>query len=630
MRFFCKCVLAIILIMLIAAGGFYTNSVMAKKEIVPRDMSKIQQIPAFCYHDVVEDNDTKTLEKDPYAVTVSRLEQHFKMFKENGFTPISMQQYEDYLNGKGQLPEKPVLLSFDDGRASMYTRIYPLLKKYNYPAVFAIILSYVDTVPPTDIGPVVTWDQLKEMENSGLVTVASHTYNLHNFIVSNAYGDRNQNAGTIWWTENNVYESEADFKKRIDNDLQMGQKVFTEHMGHSIDILVWPFGMYNAYDAERASQLGYKYQLMLNDDIKIDNPNYLSRFIVFGNPSAKEILKLSNHEVEKYPILAAQLDIDMIYDEMPQQFERNIDLTVGKLQGQNVNTVFLQAFSDTDGDGNVDEVYFHTDKMPVKADVFNHVVNRLKAGGMQVYAWVPLLSYSWMTKNQNDVITAYNPKEAGWYKRATPFNPNLQEKVNGLIHDLVLYAPVDGILFQDDLYMNDFEDFSPWAQKAFYDKFGKTLTPQLLQEDEDIRQQWTKLKGETLNKLTLEAINTAKYYRPEIQTARNIYTALISEPESEEWFAQNYDEFLELYDYVVIMLYPEMEKVDDPHDWIEDMVCKALKNPKGRQKAVFKLQGYDWDNNVWISDKEQYNRVKIIKEENGLHVAQYPVNVYGD
>lgn len=612
---------------------FSPYNVKAKENTV--NLNNVQKISVFCYHDVVANDNAKVLEKDPYAVTEKRLEEHFELFKKEGFTPISIKQYENYLKGNGVLPEKPVLLSFDDGRESMYTRIYPLLKKYNYPAVFAIILSYMDTtMPPADIEKMVTWEQLREMSASGLVEVASHTYNMHNFVVANNYGDRYQNVATIWWRDDNKYETENDFNARITGDMLTGKNLFDKNMGYSTNVLVWPFGVYTQYSVNSAKKSGYEYQLMLNDDTKLTDRNCLSRYIIYGNPSDKEILNMLNHTYKKKNMIAGQIDIDMIYDTLPEQFERNISAAIEKLNGMNVNTVFLQTFADEDGDGNVDEVYFHTDKMKVKADVFNHVTIKLKEAGFHVYAWMPILCYPWMSENPDNAIAASEPDKLGWYKRATPFSPQVREYAKGLVKDLALYAPIDGILFQDDLYMNDFEDFSPYAKEAFKNKFGKELTKENLENDEDLMQKWTKMKTDTINELTLELINVAKYYRPELKTARNIYPVVITEPQSEEWFAQNYNDYLDLYDYVVIMAYPEMERNEEGlteitnEEWLKNLVTISLQNPKAQEKAVFKLQGFDWKNDVWISDIEQNKRINIIKNAKGLNIAQYPVNVF--
>lgn len=621
-------------IMVFLSGMIFSfSNVTAKENTV--NLDSIQKIPVFCYHDVVANDNAKALEKDPYAITEKRLEEHFELLKKEGFTPISLKQYENYVERKGILPEKPVLLSFDDGRESMYTRIYPILKKYNYPAVFAIILSYMDTtIPPADIEKMVTWEQLREMQASGLVEVASHTYNMHNFVVANHYGDRYQNVATIWWQDDNKYETENDFNARITGDMLTGKSLFDKNMGYSSNILVWPFGVYTQYSVDSAKKSGYEYQLMLNDDVKLADKNCLSRYIIYGNPSNEEMLNMLNHTYKKKNMIAGQIDIDMIYDALPEQFERNISEAIEKLNRMNANTVFLQTFADEDGDGNVDEVYFHTDKMKVKADVFNHVTIKLKEAGFQVYAWMPVLCYPWMSENQDNAIVASEPDKLGWYTRATPFSPQVREYARGLVKDLALYAPIDGILFQDDLYMNDFEDFSPYAKQAFKKEFGKDLTRENLENDKKLMQKWIKLKTDTINVLTLDLINVAKYYRPELKTARNIYPVVITEPQSEEWFAQNYNDYLDLYDYVVIMAYPEMEREEEGikdttnEEWLRNLVVISLKNPKAQEKAVFKLQGFDWKNDVWISDIEQHKRVNIIKNAKGLNIAQYPVNVF--
>ena len=616
-------------IFIIICLSIFSNFMINIGEAKYVDKKDTQNIIVFCYHDVVDNSNVEILNIDPYAISTERLEEHFKFFKEKGYTPISLKQYDDYLDGKFKLPKKPIILTFDDGRESMYTNIYPLLVKYNYPAVFAVILSYMDKdiLPTTDIKKMVTWQQLREMQMSGLVEVASHTYDLHNFVVSNKYGDRQQNVTTIHWNGNN-YETEIAFNNRIDKDMQIGNDIFVKNMGKSSDILVWPYGAYNDYAIDSAKKVGYKYQMMLNDDIDLEDDTLFSRYIIYGNPTNEELLQMLEHNYPKREIMAAQVDIDMIYDISPEQFERNINATIEKIRNMGADTVFLQAFADEDGDGDVNAVYFHTTLMKVKADVFSHVTIRLKNEGFKVYAWMPVLSYPWMAEDKNNAIVAAEEDKQGWYTRATPFSPEVKEYTKGLVRDLALYAPIDGILFQDDLYMNDFEDFSIYAKAAFKKEFNKELTKDVLKDDK-IRNKWTRLKTEAINNLTEELIETAKAYRPEIKTARNIYPIVILEPESEEWFAQNYEDYLELYDYVVIMAYPEMEEVINIDTWLENLVKVSLNNPKAKEKSVFKLQGYDWKNDIWINDEEQTRRKDIIEKLGGKNMAVYPIDVFG-
>ncbi|VEI47451.1 biofilm PGA synthesis lipoprotein PgaB [Actinobacillus equuli] len=79
------------------------------------------------------------------TITAQQLISHFNWFKAQGYNVVSWQQVMDAEQGKTTLPPKAVLISFDDGYETMYSVIYPLLKAYNYPAVFAPVSSWIDT-----------------------------------------------------------------------------------------------------------------------------------------------------------------------------------------------------------------------------------------------------------------------------------------------------------------------------------------------------------------------------------------------------------------------------------------------------------------------------------------------------
>ena len=91
-----------------------------------------------------------------------------------------------------------MLLSFDDGYASFYTRVYPLLKAFGYPAVLALVGSWLDAPEDATVmygdQPVprrnfMSWEQLREVAASGLVEIASHSYALHQGIIANPQGN---------------------------------------------------------------------------------------------------------------------------------------------------------------------------------------------------------------------------------------------------------------------------------------------------------------------------------------------------------------------------------------------------------------------------------------------------------
>src|SRR3982751_2992900 len=89
----------------------------------------------FCYHDVQED---VRVDPDPFAVDTSQLVSQFAWLKENGYRVISLDDVIAAREGRKPLPDKAVLLTFDDGYRSIYTRVFPLLRLFGYPAVIAL------------------------------------------------------------------------------------------------------------------------------------------------------------------------------------------------------------------------------------------------------------------------------------------------------------------------------------------------------------------------------------------------------------------------------------------------------------------------------------------------------------
>ena len=130
------------------------------------EQARLASVPILMYHDIVAQKEVF------FDVTPEEVEAHFQRIKEEGMTPISPDALLAHLRTGVPLPNKPVLLSFDDGYGGHYQYVYPLLKKYNYPALFSIYLKKLEGKTKRTS---VTWEQLKEMSADPLVTIASHT-----------------------------------------------------------------------------------------------------------------------------------------------------------------------------------------------------------------------------------------------------------------------------------------------------------------------------------------------------------------------------------------------------------------------------------------------------------------------
>jgi len=120
------------------------------------------------YHHIKEEPSNNPADH-AFAVAPNVFEQQLDFLHKNGFTPISAEQLFHAQKTGHKHVQKPVLLTFDDATDDHYTHLFPILKKYNAPALIFIITDFVGKPG------YMTWDQIREMQQSGLVEFGSHT-----------------------------------------------------------------------------------------------------------------------------------------------------------------------------------------------------------------------------------------------------------------------------------------------------------------------------------------------------------------------------------------------------------------------------------------------------------------------
>lgn len=131
-----------------------------------QERARLARVPVIMYHDILPEKEVF------FDVTPEEFEEHLRLIQENGLTPVSLDQLVTHLQTGLPLPEKPILLTFDDGYGGHYEYVYPLLKQYGYPAVFSI---YTSKVGDNTGRSHVTWDQLRQIAADPLVTIAAHS-----------------------------------------------------------------------------------------------------------------------------------------------------------------------------------------------------------------------------------------------------------------------------------------------------------------------------------------------------------------------------------------------------------------------------------------------------------------------
>lgn len=399
----------------------------------------------LAYHSVVDESAPK--EQRLYVsqtISASQLINHFNWFKNNGYNVVSWQQVVDAEKGKTALPPKSVVLSFDDGYETMYSVIFPLLKAYNYPAVFAPVTSWIDTPAGGKITYgntqldrskfFTTWAQINEMRRSGLVEIASHTYDLHHGVVTNPGGSQLPAMITPIY-KNGQYESEAQYKARLAKDLQRSSSDIAKRIGIAPRIIVWPYGAFNETSVAQAKGAKMPYHFTLREKINKVGDAHVGRFLIDAESDFGVMKAYLDRTVDpdNKPTVqrALQIRLDEVYDPNPTQFAKNYDALISRVFKSGATSVYLAGFSDPDQDGVIDSVYFPTKVLPVKADLFSQVAWQLRSrAGVKVYAWLP-------SSLDNLPVSARN-----------------ENAMKTLFKDLSFYAKFDGVFFDDHLNPN--------------------------------------------------------------------------------------------------------------------------------------------------------------------------------
>jgi len=586
------------------------------------------KVLVLCYHDV-----PKEVNLDKFGVDQEAFVQAIEYFRTHGYHFVGVDDLIAARDGIKPLPEKSILLTFDDAYRTYYDFIYPLLTQYQYPSVLGVVSSWIDKRPEYVKNDLMTWEQLSEVSRSPLVEIASHSHDLHQGLVYNPQTNEGAAAANRFYNEETqIYEDEATYRVRISSDFQTARSSLEQHLGKKPRIMVWPYGKYNSVSIDEAKKAGFEITFVLNDlYATAENLGVVSRFIIYKNPDLLTLLKdLKIKKIEPEQQRIMQVDLDLIYDPDPDQTEKNLGRLLDRLAELKIGTVYLQAFVDPKGTGDIESVYFPNRVLPMRADLFNRVAHQLKTRTeVFVYAWMPMMSIVLPDTKETESLRVQEYKDgkihpsSSWYKRLSPFSPRAWELLSQLYEDLSIHTWLDGLVFQDDGYFNDFEDFHPDALDDYKEIInGEVLSPNSLTDEQ--KKKWTAVKTKKLIELTDHLKEVVLYHDPECRFARTLYAPVLTEPESEEWFAQNYAASLEAYDYVVILAYPKMEEISRSTAWFRRMVEKVKNYPQGIEKTVFKVQTYDWERHSWIKTKTVNEWLRALVAAGARHLAYYP------
>lgn len=614
-------------------------------QLVPSAFAATEEkLTILSYHEIAEKKDA--LGPD-YAVTPTMFVRQMDWLRNNGYHFVTVDDLLADEAGRRPLPDKAVLITFDDGYRSMYQYAWPILKSWKIPAVVAVVGSWENDTHEVDFDgrklpreKLMSWAELRELADSGLVEIGSHSHDLHRGIVGNPQGNEQPAATTRRWLgAGQGYETEEAYRKRVETDLARSSDDIRRHIGRAPRVIAWPYGRYNKELREAAARRGMTIGLTLDDGANMaDTPLWgLRRILVDSTMGLWELnreisIRNQNLSDNDRPQKAMHVDLDYIYDKDPAQQERNLGHLLDRIKFLGVNTVYLQAFADPDGDGAANAVYFPSRHMPMKADLFDRVSWQIRTRTQvrRLYAWMPLLAWDLPATDPaaaDRVVTV--PGDNGnhlnmGYRRLSPFSARARATIRDIFQDLSRYSSFEGVLFHDDATLSDYEDASPQALAA-YKAWGLPGSVAEIRQSDDLLGRWTILKINALDDLAREMSDLVREEQPALHTARNLYARVALSPKAEVWYSQALENSLRNYDFTAIMAMPYMEQVPEPEKFFQELVEKVKARPGAMDKVVFELQTVDWRHgNKLISTEEIVGTIRRLYDLGVQHVAYYP------
>jgi peptidoglycan/xylan/chitin deacetylase (PgdA/CDA1 family) len=214
--------------------------------------------PILMYHMIVQ----KPAPENMVAVSLQAFERQMRFLKEHRYNVIPLESLAGLIRQNKRIPAKTVVITFDDGWDNVYKYAFPVLKKYKLPAAFFIITNEVGRIGPLGYRDRVSWDELKEMQDSGLITIGSHCLGPEPLI--------------------NIKSDEV-----IKHEIFGSKKVLEQRLGRPVQLFSYPEGKFDAKIRNWVIEAGYTCAVATKPgkDYPSNDPFALKRLRISENAS---------------------------------------------------------------------------------------------------------------------------------------------------------------------------------------------------------------------------------------------------------------------------------------------------------------------------------------------------------
>ncbi|MCU0844143.1 MAG: polysaccharide deacetylase family protein [Spirochaetes bacterium] len=194
--------------------------------MLEEETGRLNSVPILLYHNIDG--------KGPFSLDLETLRSHFALLKNAGIGVIDLPDFIDRLGTPSRPGGRTVAISFDDGFQSMYTKLLPLSREFNYPVTLFVYTDNVYSRAEKSI----TWRRLRELDAGG-VTVESHTIS---------------HADLVRLYARNTPES----RKKIFDEIYLSKRILELYLGKRIRYFAFPYGRYNLPLIQMCMHAGYE------------------------------------------------------------------------------------------------------------------------------------------------------------------------------------------------------------------------------------------------------------------------------------------------------------------------------------------------------------------------------------
>lgn len=221
------------------------------------------------------------------TITTDKFKEDMMYLSENGYTSLLPKDLIAIKEGKMEMPEKPIVITMDDGYESAYTIAYPILKKTGMKATVFVIVGSIENPRRHEIEKL-DWEQMKEMYESGIFDIQSHSYNLHNNKLNGKYERNNING-----IAKGLIECHSQYVLRVETDIVKSIDIIEENVGNEVNCFSYPYGVYEEWGRDILQKNGVLFAVGTRygaGDLK-GNMYYLNRFSVGMGTNLSKLLE---------------------------------------------------------------------------------------------------------------------------------------------------------------------------------------------------------------------------------------------------------------------------------------------------------------------------------------------------